>query len=93
VRDLRSHAGFTFSGELAVEPPLEPITLPAGRYAVLTFKGPYTGLPTGYDQLYGSWLPGSGEEPADAPVYELYINTPMTVAPDDLITEIHLPLK
>jgi AraC family transcriptional regulator len=93
VRDLRSHAGFTFSGDLAVEAPLEKVTLPAGRYAVLTFKGPYTGLPTGYDQLYGSWLPGSGEEPADSPVYELYINTPMTVAPDDLVTEIHLPLK
>lgn len=92
-RDLRSHAGFTFSGDLEVSAPLERVDLPAGRYAVLTFKGPYSGLPTGYDQLYGSWLPDSGEEPADSPVYELYINTPMSAAPDDLITEIHLPLK
>ena len=30
---------------------------------------------------------------ADRPCYEIYFNTPMDAAPEDLITDIHLPLK
>ena len=89
--DLRSHAGV----ELAhgpIETPLEEITLPAGRHAVLTFRGPYAGLPAAYDQLFGTWLPASGETPADSPVFEVYLNTPMDTAPEDLLTEICLAL-
>ena len=77
----------------AVGAPLEQVTLPAGRHAVLTYQGPYAGLPAAYDQLFGLWLPQSGEEPADSPVFEIYLNSPMDTAPDDLLTEICLPLK
>jgi AraC family transcriptional regulator len=38
-------------------------------------------------------LPQSGEEPADTPSFEVYLNSPMDVAPEELITELHLPLK
>ncbi|NBZ88199.1 AraC family transcriptional regulator [Stagnihabitans tardus] len=89
--DLRSHAGVELpQGEIAA--PLEEITLPAGRHAVLTFRGPYAGLQAAYDQLFGIWLPASGETPADSPVFEVYLNTPMDTAPEDLLTEICLPL-
>ncbi|MEX0337673.1 MAG: GyrI-like domain-containing protein, partial [Arenibacterium sp.] len=64
-----------------------------GRHAVLRLKGPYSGVQAAYDHLYGQWFAASGEEPADAPPYELYLNTPMDTAPEDLITEIHAPLK
>jgi AraC family transcriptional regulator len=60
---------------------------------VVTYKGPYSGLEAAYTALFGNWLPESGEEPADAPCYELYLNSPMDTAPEDLITEICLPLK
>ncbi len=90
--DLRSHAGFEIKGDAPIAEPLEIVTLPAGRNAVLTYKGPYAGLPAAYDQLYSVWLPASGEDPADAPSFEVYLNSPMDTAPDDLITELHLPL-
>jgi AraC family transcriptional regulator len=90
---LRSHAGFEITGDAAIDPPLEVVDLPATRVAVLTHTGPYTGLPAAYDQLYGVWLPASGEEPADIAPYEVYLNTPMDTAPEALVTEIHLPLK
>jgi AraC family transcriptional regulator len=93
VADLRSHAAFEINGRSDFSAPLEEITLAAGRHAVLTYKGPYAGLPAAYDQLFGIWLPASGEDPADAPSFEVYLNTPMDTAPEDLVTELHLPLK
>ena len=91
--DLHSHAGFQILDEAEIAPPLETVALPAGRNAVLTYTGPYAGLPAAYDQLYSVWLPGSGETPADAPAFEVYLNSPMDTSPDDLITELHLPLQ
>jgi hypothetical protein len=37
--------------------------------------------------------PGSGEESADSPAFEVYPNSPMDTPPEDLLTEICLPLK
>ena len=89
--ELRGHAGVELEGP--VEPPLETVVLPAGRHAVLRHVGPYAGLPAAYDQLFGIWLPASGEEPADSPAFEVYLNTPMDTPQDALMTEIHLPLR
>lgn len=89
---LRSHAGFVFADEAAISDPMERVELPGGRHAVLVHKGPYTGLPGSYDHLFGNWLPSSGEAPADAPSFEVYLNSPMDTAPEDLLTELHLPL-
>ncbi len=88
---LRSHAGFETT-DAPIAAPLEEVTLPGGRHAVLTFKGPYAGLPAAYDQLFSLWLPDSGETPANSPLFEVYLNTPMDTAPEDLITEICMPL-
>ncbi|MES2434919.1 MAG: AraC family transcriptional regulator [Pseudomonadota bacterium] len=91
VADLRSYAGFEIATG-PIDPPLEQVNLPGGRHAVLRFQGPYSGLPAAYEQLYRNWLPQSGETPADSPVFEVYLNTPMDTAPEDLLTEICLPL-
>ncbi|WP_415183324.1 AraC family transcriptional regulator [Phaeovulum sp.] len=91
--DLRSHAGVMVPDDITITPPLELITLPAGRHAVLTYKGPYSGLPAAYDYLHGTWLAGAGAMPADSAVFEIYLNNPMTTAPGDLLTEICLPLR
>lgn len=90
---LRSHAGVVIPADAPIAPPLEEVTLPQGRYAVMHFKGPYAGLPAAYQYLYGSWLPQSGEEVGDHPPIEVYLNQPQNVAPDDLLTDVCLPLK
>jgi AraC family transcriptional regulator len=46
-----------------------------------------------YDWLYGQWLPSSGREAADAPVFEDYLNSPRDTLPTELRTDIYLPLK
>lgn len=91
--ELRSHAGVVIAKDVALDSPLEAVDLPAGPHAVLRFRGPYAGLGAAYDQLYAQWLPSSGREPADSPVFEIYLNTPMDTAPEDLLTEICVPLR
>lgn len=82
----------TTQPDTPIAAPLTTVLLPATRVAALTFRGPYGGLPAGYTQLLGVWLPASGEVTADPPMYEIYLNTPMDTAPADLLTEICLPL-
>lgn len=74
-------------------PPVERVTIAGGDHAVLLHTGPYADLKTAYQWLYGDWLRRSGREAADAPPFELYLNTPMDAAPADLQTEIYLPLR
>ncbi|NOD75674.1 MULTISPECIES: GyrI-like domain-containing protein [unclassified Ruegeria] len=89
---LRSYAGAEFRGENTPEG-LDELSIPGGKTAVLTYKGPYSGIAAAYHSLFGNWLPESGEEPADQPCYEIYLNDPRDTAPEDLLTEICLPLK
>ena len=90
--DLQSFAAFEVDPVLPVPEGLEVREIPAGPQAVLTYHGAYMNLPSAYEYLFGTWLPGSGREPAEAPSYEKYLNTPLDTAPDDLVTEIYLPL-
>ncbi len=90
--ELRSQAGVILAAE-NVAPPLQRTEITGGKYAVLRHVGAYSDLAAAYQWLYQNWLMQSGEQPADAPPFELYLNTPMDTAPADLITEIHIPLR
>ncbi|MCF2904759.1 AraC family transcriptional regulator [Octadecabacter sp. CECT 8868] len=89
--NLRSHAGVIWAGGEVPEG-LEAVDLAGGDYAVLTFKGPYAGLGQAYDYLFGDWLTESQARLRDSPSFEVYLNDPTTTAPDDLLTEIFMPL-
>ncbi|MFM2390066.1 MAG: hypothetical protein RLZZ437_1621 [Pseudomonadota bacterium] len=90
--DLRSYAGAVVEVPFDIPAPLQSYALPAGPHAVLTYQGPYAGLPAAYDQLFGLWLPQSGRQMADRPSFEVYLNSPMDTPQDQLLTELHLPL-
>jgi AraC family transcriptional regulator len=79
--------GRTPAGDLQVR------EIRGGRYAAVHYVGPYAELERPYKWLYGTWLAQSGEEPADAPTVEAYLNDARTVPPTQLETEIWLPLK
>jgi AraC family transcriptional regulator len=91
--ELRSLAGIVVETAPAMEPPFALTVIQGGEYAVLRHKGPYVDLPAAYRWLYGTWLPLSGREVADAPPFEEYLNTPRETAPPDLLTDICVPLK
>jgi AraC family transcriptional regulator len=91
--ELRSRAGVVFPDPPRMESPFEWTHMPGGSHAVLRHKGPYSELMGAYRWLYGQWLPNSGREAANAPVFEEYLNTPRDTAPSELLTDICLPLK
>lgn len=64
-----------------------------GEYAVTVHRGPYEKLSDTYARLCGEWLPQIGREPASAPSFEIYRNNPQNTPPEELITEIHVPLQ
>jgi AraC family transcriptional regulator len=74
-------------------PPLEETVLRGGLYARLRYRGPYADMKGAYRWLLGVWLPQSGYEPDDDPIFEAYLNNPQHVAPAELMTDIHLPLR
>jgi len=90
---LRYDACITVGPEVTDEGEITVTELPGGEYATLVHKGPYDQLEKTYMWLYGVWLPQSGREPAMRPGYEEYCNNPETTAPEDLLTEINLPLE
>ncbi|MBR9762901.1 MAG: AraC family transcriptional regulator [Rhodobacteraceae bacterium] len=91
--ELRSFAAVQIPEEMPLPDGLQQERLAAADTVVLTFKGPYAGLHAAYQYIYQSWLPASGREPLDQPPYEVYLNSPMDTAPDDLLTEISIALK
>jgi len=91
---LRSAAGFVVDQNYTDEHyGISTHTLAGGRHAILRHEGSYAGLQQAYQWFFGQWLAQSGEEVADAPCFECYLNDPKVTAPAELITEIHMPLK
>ena len=62
--------------------------IPAGRYAVALHLGSYDDIGDTYVGMLGRRMPAHGLELATEPTVELYLNSPMDTAPDDLRTEI-----
>ena len=91
--DLHSHACAFLRTAVTVPAPLEALEAGGGLHGVLTYKGPYSAMQPAYDWLFGVWLPKSGHIPRDAPCLEINLNTPDTTPPQDLLTEICLPLE
>lgn len=68
-------------------------TIPGGRCAVVRHLGSHARLGESIYPIYRDWLPKSGEELRDFPLYFHYLNLLPDIAEADLITDIYLPLK
>ncbi|MFV0348594.1 MAG: GyrI-like domain-containing protein [Halodesulfovibrio sp.] len=75
-----------------IDGPATEMTIRAGEYVTVLHKGPYENLYRVYAAVYGQWIPSSGREMAMEPSVEVYLNSPETTAPEDLLTEIRIPL-
>ena len=90
--DLRSAAGTVVDPGTKIPHDLTERMVPAGRYAIMRYIGPYSSMHDAYRWLYGRWLPSSGEEPRDHPIVEEYLTDPASTPPVDAVTDILLPL-
>ncbi len=67
--------------------------IPAGRCAVIRHLGSHDRIGESAYYLYRDWLPESGEELRDFPLYFHYRNLLPETAEHELVTDIYLPLK
>lgn len=91
--ELRSDAALVVEEGAMLPEGLGEARLPAGRYARATHRGAYARLGDSWARLLGEWLPASGHRLGAGKSYEVYRNTPMTVAEDALITELYVPIE
>ncbi|GAB6125287.1 AraC family transcriptional regulator [Humidesulfovibrio idahonensis] len=90
---IRFDAAITVDKPIAPEAPVVADTLPGGDYAIVTHKGPYNELEDTYKRIMGQWLPQSGREFRGTTGFEVYRNDPASTPPEELLTDVHIPLK
>jgi AraC family transcriptional regulator len=89
---------FDIGGEVTAEVPPNPQgvvtkTIAGGRCARVRHLGSHQRLGESIYPLYRDWLPQSGEELRDFPLYFHYINLLPDTPEGELVTDIYLPLK
>jgi AraC family transcriptional regulator len=68
-------------------------TIPGGRCAVVRHRGSRDRIGESVYYLYREWLPESGEELRDFPVYFHYLNLDHDTPEHEHQTDVFLPLK
>lgn len=68
-------------------------TLPGGRCAILRHTGSDDTLGEAISYLYATWLPTSGEEPRDFPLFLQRVRFFPDVPEHEAVTDIFLPLR
>ena len=93
VEKLRSVAGLVIRDGAAIPEGLMDVRVPGGRHVCGVHVGPYAGLPHAWQSVRAAFSVPGGLTRGDGPSYELYRNTPATTAPEQLVTEICVPVK
>ena len=68
-------------------------TIPALRCAVARHTGSTDAIGKTVHELYAKWLPESGEQPGDFPVFFHYIERMPEVADHEQVIDVYLPLR
>jgi AraC family transcriptional regulator len=90
--ELRSDAGLVVPSGVVLPAGLSEVHLAAGKYARTTHLGPYAQLSDVWERLLNEWLPQSSSRLGSGPRYERYWNTPMNAKPEQLRTDLYVPL-
>jgi AraC family transcriptional regulator len=75
------------------DPDMKELVLPACRCELLQHRGSDDLLARSIHHLYAAWLPSSGEEPRDFPLFLQRVQFFPDVPESDSVTDIYLPLK
>ena len=66
--------------------------LPEGLYAIFTHKGETAAIEGLYAAVLNYWLPKSKYKSGEAHPYVIYLNNASMTAPENLLTELYIPL-
>ncbi|NWJ96274.1 MAG: GyrI-like domain-containing protein [Chloroflexi bacterium] len=91
LQDLDLELGFPVSKVFPGKGEIKASEFPGGRVATCLYTGPYPECGSAYEAL-GQWVKDKGYETTGL-AYEVYLNSPAEVSPQDLETVISFPLK
>ncbi len=89
---VRYDACLTIDDDLEPDGDIGVQQIVGGEYAVTTHFGSYSRLGETYAKLFGQWMPHNGREPAATPCFEMYLNDPESSEPEELLTDVYVPL-
>jgi AraC family transcriptional regulator len=72
---------------------IETKNISGGKYAVFRYKGPYDFLWDLYDSIFKVWILNTDYKLRDAPILEKYITYSYMIKPENLLTEIFIPIE
>ncbi|MFQ5489486.1 MAG: GyrI-like domain-containing protein [Phycisphaerae bacterium] len=90
---IRYDACIRVGREVEAEADLAIQEILGGRYAVARHQGPYATLGDTYLRMFGQELASRKYEARSAPCLEFYLNSPMNTAPEDLLTDVYVPVE
>lgn len=90
--ELRSDAGIVVPEGRTIPATLTEQRIPAGRYATFVHTGPYAELGENWRRFRSEWIPAAGLREGAGPSFERYLNMPGEVPPQELRTELHIPI-
>jgi Transcriptional regulator, effector-binding domain/component len=90
MQDLDIEIGFPVSRSLPAKGEIQSRVIPASRVATCLYTGLYSKMAPACEVLE-TWIKENGFQPAGM-VYEVYLNSPAEVPPEELKTQIVFPL-
>ena len=90
--ELRSDAGLVVPEGRRIPATLTERRIPAGRYATVLHVGPYRDLMESWRRFRSEWIPAAGLTEVSGPSFERYLNMPGRVPPEELRTELFVPV-
>lgn len=89
----RYYACLSTPAPVRASPPVNNLTIPAGRYAIYHAESPATELPQVYQAIFHDWLPDSGYQPAHSLPFEVYLRTPDRHPRQWFEIQIYIPVE
>ena len=86
----RVEIAWPVTGSTAGSGAVRRYTLPGGRMVHVTHKGPYDSCEPAYLAAF-AWIAENGLE-VSGPIREVYPNDPQEVPPEEILTEIYIPV-
>ena len=95
TENLRYNACITIGQVSVPEDPenqIKVLEIPEGNYVIFTHRGPYEELKNSYHYIYGQWLSESKVKLRNQYCLQRYLNSPEDAQPEELLTEIMVPV-
>jgi AraC family transcriptional regulator len=89
--ELKWNLGFPVRNDVKVEAPLKKAEFKHKTIAVYLHIGPYENMEKSYDKIF-KYAEDNGYKPL-WPTYDKYLNNPMQVKPEELKTEVIVPVE